>query len=319
MLKNSKSSKNVIFNETDESPTNVTLRDVLIGNEDDIGDIQKVFESNVRRYYEKNKKKLEPDYVQTQIDKLTDLINSPISDENIKAYNKIRNDVRPNKKVASIQWLTPRGSKSWKEYLDGYGIRFDQPIGSIDGRLKYNDFRKTFRLNPSEDPIDNYIRDTFKDSTTFRKLDDNSKRRILTNILQDDVIPKSQDARFKEFKDMIFRDVKQPIKPKVYNTELINKRTKNLLDHWKVQERMTEIPNIPKSVMEYMKNSPKVKQLINNAIDSIPLEKVGEIGDTVLKQLPVLGNVYGLIPQSVKEDVGRRVLQYARDKIKFII
>lgn len=118
---------------------------------------------------------------------------------------------------------------------------------------------------------------------------------------------------------MIFRDVKQPIKPKVYNTELINKRTKNLLDHWKVQERMTEIPNIPKSVMEFMKNSPKVKQLINNAIDSIPLEKVGEIGDTVLKQLPIIGGAYGLIPQSVKEDVGRKVLQYARDKIKFII
>lgn len=194
MLKNSKSSKNVIFNETDESPTNVTLRDVLIGNEDDIGDIQKVFESNVRRYYEKNKKKLEPTYVQTQIDTLTDLINSPISDESIEEYNKIRHKFRPIKKLKS-EYLSSRGSKSWKEYLEDYKIRFDQPIGNfageMEGRLNYNDFRKTFRLNPSEGPIDNYIRDTFKDSTTFRKLDDNSKRRILTNILQDDVIPKS--------------------------------------------------------------------------------------------------------------------------------
>lgn len=51
----------------------------------------------------------------------------------------------------------------------------------------YNDFRRTFKVSEpadtSADALDAYIRDTYKDLNSFRKLSDTEKQNVVAKLL----------------------------------------------------------------------------------------------------------------------------------------
>lgn len=63
----------------------------------------------------------------------------------------------------------------------------------------------------------------------------------MRQILEDDIIPKSDNPIFKDFKDLVFvKDERPVLQEGIYDTSKLQEQTQNLLKMWEIDDEMNK-------------------------------------------------------------------------------